>query len=587
VPEYLADGLPVATGDAYTDATTIGPAPAVKQITFSVLGGNSVLVQYWRYTNQERGQWTFEPVEEVYVGQSIGVVLTNCAGVRFRSAVTGLSTTVIAKLSYDDDILASGGAISGVAINSDGTISSTVSNLPVVNVQAFGAKCDGVTDDLGAITKALVQLGTNGVLYLPGICGISNVVDVTVHPGLVIAGPLVQGLGVTFPFIGGLKALPGFPANTPLLKSAPGSVTDIRTLICGISLDGSNLAQDGFLGVNVSGPRSVGVSVRNVLRDGFRVTGGGGNSNTEWIDCYVQGAGDAGYYFDGIFCRFIRAHADGAGNYGIYGAPGSAVATIEACHLEAHTVAAISMNGIGGGHRIALNEIITSVAGAHGIDLSGTGPTSKVTGNTLSGETVAGTQVGINVPGGPNFSIVGNSISGYNTQIVAGSAPGTIVGNVLELSPTIGIRVDTGSASPIVISANTIKNTPAGITNPSGSFALGQNVIAGTVPVTFTPITAFGAGWSQLAGSRGCGYIINPDRTCTLVIQTNSAAAGTTITTLPVAARPTSTIQFTARGDDGVGSSACFGRILSTGVIVADIVRGGAGPTLALSLIHI
>ncbi len=116
---------------------------------------------------------------------------------------------------------------------------------------------------------------------------------------------------------------------------------------------------------------------------------------------------------------------------------------------------------------------------------------------------------------------------------------------------------------------------------------MGQNYTAGTVTSAFVPVAVTGAGYAQLGGgAKGCGYKINPDRTCTLVVEVSTGAAGVTIFTLPTEAQPTATLHWTARGDDGVGTGAVFGRILSSGVVVADTVRAGATPQLGFSLTY-
>lgn len=562
----------VVCGDDYTQAATI-------QDVFDSKGGYAIISGADAFMRRQYGSlgenyWT----DEVHVSQGNVELFAGTIGVQFRNFIAGVPATVSAEITHKP--------WPGFSLSASGAASSAVSGLPVVNPQTYGAKFDGTTDDLAAINRAISHLpSTGGILYLPGIAAVSNVVDLTANTGCVVAGPLALGLGVTFPFIGGLKALASFPANTPLIKQAYGAATDVRTLICGISLDGNNVAQDGYLGTNVSGPRFVGVSFRNFLRDGSRVTGA--VSNGEWFDCYTLNCADAGYYYEGIYGRFVRAHSDGAGNYGIFfTSNNNGACLIAQGHYEAHTIAGISCNGIGGGHRIVDNQFITSISGAHGIDLNGTGPGIKVRGNSMAGETAAGTQVGIS-SGSPGGNISSNSIDGYTTQILNSALAATIADNVLSLSPTTGIRIDTGSSTPVVIDGNTCRNAPASVNIASGAVSFGQNYFSGTVTSTYNTLTVTGAGYAQLGGgAKTCGYKINPDRTVTLVVEVTTGAAGVTIFTLPAEARPTATLHWTARGDDGVGTGAVFGRILSTGVVVADTVRGGAGPQLGFSITY-
>lgn len=552
--------------DAYSDAATIQDVFQGSGGYFTVQGAD-VFIQL-QYGMQGQQAWT----DEIHIGPNNGSILPGTTGIRFRNYRAGLQATVSAAISERSEPT--------IAISSGGQSSLSISGLPVFNPQAQGAKFDGVTDDLAALQATLALIpSTGGILYLPKIAGISRALDLTAHPGIVVAGPLALGLGVTHPFIGGLKALAGFPANTPMIKIAPAVVTDIRTLLCGFSLDGINLAQDGILCSNTSTPRIVGVSGRNFLRDGIRFTGGG--SNYECFDTYMLNCGGAGYHVEGIFCRFVRAHAD-ACNYGFeLTSATNGVTLIENCHLEAHTLAAINVTGAGGGHIIQGNKIASSVGGAKGIVLGGTGPAIIVQGNNLGGGTVLGdSPAGIEVTN-PNASIVGNSISGYDNQIVMSGSGGCVVGNVLELGVVGGIRIDNGASQAVAVTGNTVRNVVASLVRASGNFVLGANSFSGTVAAIWTDVVFTGVGWSQLAGYRTSAYYKDPQGTVHLLLAGNSGAAGTTAFTLPAGYRPAATVAWTARGDDGIGTSAVFGRITSAGAVIADVVRGGANPSLA------
>lgn len=94
---------------------------------------------------------------------------------------------------------------------------------------------------------------------------------------------------------------------------------------------------------------------------------------------------------------------------------------------------------------------------------------------------------------------------------------------------------------------------------------------------------AFGSGWSQLATYHQTGFLKTHEGMVTVVVETNSGSVGT-IFTLPVGYRPAATVSWVGRGDDGSGTSAVFGRITAAGAVIADTVRGGSSPALALSI---
>jgi len=122
VPEFLANGGPIATQNAYVPALTLGPAGGVKRIVLSVLGADACLVQCWRYTDAQHAKWELEQFERTIVGQSIGVVLTSCAGVQIRSATVGVPTTVVAELVREGDVEIQGGSITSATISTTGAI---------------------------------------------------------------------------------------------------------------------------------------------------------------------------------------------------------------------------------------------------------------------------------------------------------------------------------------------------------------------------------------------------------------------------------------------------------------------------------
>lgn len=150
MPEFLGDGLPIDTQDNYVPALTLGPASRVAQITLSVIASNPALIQAWRYLDKEKTKPQLELVERTIVGQSIGVVLRNCAGVQIRSATVGAPTTVVGELAYDTDILLEGGGVTSATISATGK-TSTATQLNVQHNDSLVA-AEGTIDfeDAGA-----------------------------------------------------------------------------------------------------------------------------------------------------------------------------------------------------------------------------------------------------------------------------------------------------------------------------------------------------------------------------------------------------------------------------------------------------
>lgn len=128
MPEFLADGQPIATQNTYLPQLTLGPAPGVKRINLSVLGANGAIIQCWRYNSAARDKFALEQIQRVIAGQSIGVVIRGAAGVQIASAVANQSTNVVGELVYGHldwdggDIEIDGGAITSAIINSGGGV---------------------------------------------------------------------------------------------------------------------------------------------------------------------------------------------------------------------------------------------------------------------------------------------------------------------------------------------------------------------------------------------------------------------------------------------------------------------------------
>lgn len=135
MPEFLGMPTPVQTEDDYTQALTLGPAINVRQIGFSLYGSNGAIAQFWKLAPQDDTKPVLEPYERNYPAGSAGVIVSNVAGVRFRSAVAGKPATLVAEMAFLTDPVITPGQLSIANVNNDGTTSIPV----VVNVTTAAA----------------------------------------------------------------------------------------------------------------------------------------------------------------------------------------------------------------------------------------------------------------------------------------------------------------------------------------------------------------------------------------------------------------------------------------------------------------
>lgn len=171
MPEFLADGQPVATQDTFVDALTLGPAARVRDIIVSVLGVNAVLAQCWRYTNEDRTKWVLEPLPRVLLGQSIGVTLKNAAGIQLASATPGQPSSVIGQLDYSTDIDLTGGGVTAATIAPSGSVVPTpvtvVSSGQLAGVHGTPTPLAGVSTPIAALAVR-ADAANAGLVYLGG-----------------------------------------------------------------------------------------------------------------------------------------------------------------------------------------------------------------------------------------------------------------------------------------------------------------------------------------------------------------------------------------------------------------------------------
>lgn len=140
------------TGIAYSAVLTLGPAPDVDLINFSVFN-QPALVQLWSY--DRAGKWALEGFERQYAANTYGAYATNCAGIRFRSAVPATPAIVTAELVYKSDPHIIGGSLSNVNVSSSGQISPVTGISVAGTILAFAGAtapsgfvvCDGTLYD--------------------------------------------------------------------------------------------------------------------------------------------------------------------------------------------------------------------------------------------------------------------------------------------------------------------------------------------------------------------------------------------------------------------------------------------------------
>lgn len=110
-----------------------------------------------QYGPQGSEDWT----DEVHVPTGNGILQPGTIGIRFRNYSPGTVATVSAGISEH--------AEPAFALSASGSLQSTVSGIPVYNVQAFGAGGQGITsgDAWQSIMDAYNKMSPGGILYFP------------------------------------------------------------------------------------------------------------------------------------------------------------------------------------------------------------------------------------------------------------------------------------------------------------------------------------------------------------------------------------------------------------------------------------
>lgn len=156
MPEFVQN---VPTQNAYASALTLGPADNVAQITFTITG-QPAYAQFWKPIPGKPGKQTLEPVERLFIANTIGAVARQVAGVRFRSAISGQPANIIAEMAFLTDPQIEGGTVSGANISGGGQITPPGAAAVTGRVNSAGAILAG-----SGFTAARLGVGDYLITY--------------------------------------------------------------------------------------------------------------------------------------------------------------------------------------------------------------------------------------------------------------------------------------------------------------------------------------------------------------------------------------------------------------------------------------
>lgn len=341
-----------------------------------------------------------------------------------------------------------------------------------LNVAAYGATGNGVTDDLEAIIAAIsaAQPG-NSVFFPAGTYRISNSIDLSAKIGIRLIGPAGNPNGA---MLTGAVIVPNgqFPANTPLIKVVPAALTDVSMFFQDIVLNANSVAQDCLLTDSASSIRCSRVVFVASLRYGlaWKDTHAGA-SNSEAVGCYFNNCATASIYSETIFNQVSRCLSDD-GQYGILTSGVNASnLSVDQSHFENASVTAIKLGGFGGNR---ITNTFMQPAGSIGVDVGINAGASIIAANVITGKNTGA--VGVRTDGGGTV-INGNYIDGslIGVDVTANGALTAVTGNRIvgnSGSPTDGI---TTAAPNTVSGGNAITGfTNAKTTSGSGTFITGS-----------------------------------------------------------------------------------------------------------------
>ena len=187
----------VQTKDAYDITLELAPAAWTKAITFSVITAtgqsqaNPVLATWAKFPPKPDGspdfgsEPTFELVERLYVGNTVGAVSNEWAGgVKFRSAGVGAPSVIAAERDFQTDIIVAAGNVTSANVNASGGTSPPI--VPGINVMIAFAGATGVVS---------AGSGASVVRSSPGVYVVTYSVGFAATP--LMWAQIVNSLGVT------------------------------------------------------------------------------------------------------------------------------------------------------------------------------------------------------------------------------------------------------------------------------------------------------------------------------------------------------------------------------------------------------
>ena len=354
-------------------------------------------------------------------------------------------------------------------------------DLEVVNVKAFGATGDGITDDTAAIQNAINAVPSKGgVVFLPtGTYTLTS--TLTLKPHLALIGSIRRGSG-TYSYTKGSTLLSKHDGNC--LSFSYESDTGANILIEGVFIKGYKETYSTGHGVYFK--NALDGELRNVIialfpENNFHIEGG---RNFHIQDCYSSHGGLSTYYIDSPHAILQKAVSDG-GLYSLIIGPNADSADVRGGHFEGASVAGVKISNPNSTK--IMSCIITN--GTKGIVLDGSVATTRrliIFANVINGYGVDSVGIELDDATANQIQINNNRICDYQTGIRDYTAGNNVIdGNIIFGQGPSGIGLDISpspQARSIVVSNNIIEGDSSSVRHQSGdnviyisNFALDSN----------------------------------------------------------------------------------------------------------------
>lgn len=395
---------------------------------------------------------------------------------------------------------------------------------PFVDVRAYGATGDGVTDDTSAITSAIAAAANSVLLFPDGTYEVN---------GLTIATPMEIWMfeGATIELIA--------DSNTNIFTVSSGSVS-----FHGGRLDGNieNQGANTSSAIYTSGASNItikDVNITDVNGTGIQIRGTTGASNIDIEDCVLSTCRQYSIYYDCNGgsnikvknCTVNQSDESGSakGSIHVVGATGNHITSADLSHNHVNMTNASSVY-----YGVVLTYADDSIVhhnktfgGASGIGIAGCNGISCV-GNIVSSPTSYGIEVGSATTDCTVSGCVVDGDSGDTGYGILVTTSGTttdrniIIGNRIIDCGTYGIDVATGPPHHTVISNNVIEcgsSSTGGIRLADANYCvISNNTIEGDGHIT-AGIGCLRTSYLSVTGN-------TVDDTTVAGIQINNNAAG-------------------------------------------------------------